>query len=185
MESTRSCTVPRCRFNLLWAPVHPRDKPRTRLGFSATPKISLRGLLERLVGLGIEKHRISLKFPLAPTGKTTHDAKALHLENVQSTGRRLCRAMAGALLGLLLALHAAAAIPALHHFLHGDDSDSECHEPDCVVLAYASGSIDPGPTLGAVIRPDLLEARAAVSNLGSVIDGYDYAQPPGRGPPTL
>ena len=133
--------------------------------------------------LGAEKHTTSLEFPLALTGNTAQDANALHLGNVQSTGRRRRRGMAGVLLGVLLALHAAAAFPALHHLLHGDHDPSECHESDCVVLAFANGSIDPGPAPGPVTRPVLLVASEAIPIVVEMILGHDHARPPGRGPP--
>ncbi len=107
------------------------------------------------------------------------------MESTHPTARGLRCAVSGLMLGLLLALHAAAVLPALHHFWHGDDDHSECHESDCVVLAFANGSIDPGPTPGPVIRPVFLAASDAVSIIDVAIVGCGDAEPPGRGPPIL
>lgn len=124
-------------------------------------------------------------------GPVVHQsANALHFGSPQSTAGRLRRAVAGLMLGLIFALHAASSFPALHEFwhaddAHADDAHSECHESDCVVLAFASGSIDPGPVPGSVARPNAPVGSAVVSVLGVGSIGFDHAEPPGRGPPIL
>lgn len=94
--------------------------------------------------------------------------------------------MAGVLLGLLSALHLAAAIPAFHHFWHSHgDEHSECHESDCVVLAFAAGSIDPGPSPEPVTRPLFVETDRTVVVRDFVCQAWQGAEPPGRGPPMV
>jgi hypothetical protein len=92
--------------------------------------------------------------------------------------------MAGGLLLLVLALHAAVVFPALHAFLHPPEcGHSECHEHDCVVVAFAHGTVDPGPLPAPVFRPSF-PATSALPPRHETASGIHHdAEPPGRGPP--
>jgi len=92
--------------------------------------------------------------------------------------------MAAGLLLLVLALHAAVVLPAIHEFLHPPEcGHSECNEHHCVVAAFAQGTVDPGPMPAPVVRPSFGTIRAIPAlRVSASVNRHD-AEPPGRGPP--
>lgn len=94
--------------------------------------------------------------------------------------------MAGVLLGLVLSLYAAVVLPDLHHFWHSaEDGPCEEQEGPCVVVAFASGTFDPGPIPASLVRPALVPAAIPVVPHFIPPSAFDHARPPGRGPPPL
>ena len=88
--------------------------------------------------------------------------------------------MAGLLLAVVLVLNAAAVLPVWHALWHDEHG---CDEPDCVVVALAHGTVDPGPAPPPVARPLAVEIPAPAIPFLAPASADDCPLLPARAPP--